>query len=93
MSEQIIKSYPQLYKKDKSEKVRMWKISAVLHPDNNTYWIKTEYGQQDGKIILSEKEIKEGKNIGKKNETTIEKQLVLMCDKVFKDKKEITDCP
>jgi DNA ligase-1 len=88
MSEQIIKSYPQLYKKDKSEKVRMWKISAVLHPDNNTYWIKTEYGQQDGKIILSEKEIKEGKNIGKKNETTIEKQLVLMCDKVFKDKKE-----
>lgn len=84
----VIKNYPILYKKDKSEKVRMWNISAVLHCNDNTYWIKTEYGQQDGKIIVTEKEIKEGKNIGKKNETTIEKQLVLVCDKTFKDKKE-----
>ena len=51
----VIKNYPILYKKDKSEKVRMWNISAVLHCNDNTYWIKTEYGQQDGKIILSEK--------------------------------------
>lgn len=84
----IIKNYPILYKKDKSDKVRMWNISAVLNCNDNTYWIKTEYGQKDGKIIVTEKEITEGKNIGKKNETTIEKQLVLVCDKTFKDKKE-----
>jgi ATP-dependent DNA ligase len=84
----VIKNYPVLYKKDKSDKVRIWNISAVLNCDDNTYWIKTEYGQKDGKIIVTEKEITEGKNIGKKNETTIEKQLVLVCDKTFKDKKE-----
>jgi ATP-dependent DNA ligase len=87
MNHTIIKNYPILYKKDKSDKVRLWNINAI-RKNNNTYWIATEYGHKDGKIIYSEKEITEGKNIGKKNETTIEQQLILICDKTFKDKKE-----
>ena len=82
----MIKNYPILYKKDKSDKVRVWSIQAIFHDD--AYWIKTQYGHENGKIISSEKQIKEGKNIGKKNETTVEEQLILICDKTFKDKKE-----
>ena len=87
MTTKIIKDYPTLYKKDKSNNVRIWKLSATMHPDN-TFWIETEYGQKDGKIIHGEKQVKEGKNIGKKNETTVEQQTILICDKTFKDKKE-----
>ena len=84
----IIKKYPILYKKDKSGKVRLWSILAILKNIDNTYWINIEYGQKDGKITYNEKEVKEGKNIGKKNETSIEQQTILICDKTFKDKKE-----
>jgi len=82
-----IKDYPMLYKKDKSDNVRIWKLKATMHTDN-TCWIETEYGHKDGKIIHGEKQVKEGKNIGKKNETTVEQQTILICDKTFKDKKE-----
>jgi ATP-dependent DNA ligase len=87
MTTKIIKDYPTLYKKDKSNNVRIWKLTATMHPDN-TFWIETEYGQKDGKIIHGEKQLKEGKNIGKKNETSVEQQTILVCDKTFKDKKE-----
>ena len=87
MTTKIIKDYPMLYKKDKSDNIRVWKLKATMHSDN-TFWIETEYGQKDGKIIHGEKQVKEGKNIGKKNETTTEQQTVLVCDKTFKDKKE-----
>ena len=68
MSKVILKDYPELYKKDKSGKVRIWKLDATKHEDS-TCWIETQYGQKDGKITYSEKEVKSGKNIGKKNET------------------------
>jgi len=84
----VIKDYPILYKKDKSGKTRVWKLSATMNNDNNTFWIEIDYGQIDGKITHNEKEVKEGKNIGKKNETSIEQQTILICDKTFKDKKE-----
>jgi len=84
----IIKDYSTLYKKDKSDKVRVWKLQATFNKADGTYWIETDYGQKDGKIIHSVKEVKEGKNIGKKNETSTQEQLILICDKTFKDKKE-----
>ena len=84
----IIKNYPALFKKDKSGKVRVWKLNAILKNDDNSFWIQIDYGQEDGKITRNEKQVTEGKNIGKKNETTIEQQLILVCDKTFKDKKE-----
>lgn len=87
MSKVILKDYPELYKKDKSGKVRIWKLDATKHEDS-TCWIETQYGQKDGKITYSEKEVKSGKNIGKKNETSVEEQTVLVCDKTWKDKKE-----
>ena len=88
MSFKVIKKYPILYKKDKSGKLRTWSILAIFKNTDNTYWINLEYGQKDGKITYNEKEVREGKNIGKKNETSIEQQTILICDKTFKDKKE-----
>lgn len=82
-----IKEYPLLYKQDKSDKTRIWKLTATCHNDSS-YWIEVDYGQKDGKIVHTEKEVKIGKNIGKKNETTTEQQLILICDKTFKDKIE-----
>jgi ATP-dependent DNA ligase len=84
----VVKDYPELMKKDKNGKIRLWKLQAVLHNDDNTYWISTTHGMQLGKLISTEKEITEGKNIGKKNETTKEEQLILVCNKTFKDKKD-----
>jgi ATP-dependent DNA ligase len=90
MTSTTIKDYPQLYKKDKNEKIRMWKLDAIKNNDN-TYWISVTYGVKDGKMIHSKKQVKEGKNIGKKNETTVEQQLILVCDKTYKDKTEIEE--
>ena len=81
----IIKSYAPLYKSDKNSKQRVWEISAVKSKDNN-YWVYIKYGIHGGKIIESFKQVKEGKNVGKSNETSIEQQIILMCDKYFKDK-------
>lgn len=83
----ILKDYPLLFNKDKSGKTRTWKLQA-LKKNDNTCWIDIIHGVKDGKMIHSEKEVKEGKNIGKKNETTVEEQTILVCDKTWKDKNE-----
>jgi ATP-dependent DNA ligase len=53
-----------LYKKDKNETVRVWKIRVKCNV------IEVSYGTEGGKTINKKQTIKEGKNIGKLNETT-----------------------
>lgn len=60
--------FPILYKKTSTGKIQTWEVwveGAVMH---------SESGQLDGKKVKSEDTIKEGKNIGKANETTPEEQ-------------------
>jgi len=57
-----------LYEKDK-----IWKISWFAN-DDGTYSIKTEHGKCNGKMVEHIVLVKEGKNKGKKNETTVEQQ-------------------
>ena len=83
----VLKNYPILYKKDKSDKVRIWKITASEHEDGSC-WIETEYGQKEGKITYSEKQVKTGKNIGKKNETTAIQQAINEARSAWVKKKE-----
>lgn len=83
---EILKLYNTLYKRDKNNKLRFWKLQAVKIDDK--FWIDINYGQDGGKIVENKKEIKEGKNKGKKNETSTEQQCILICDKTFKDKIE-----
>jgi DNA ligase-1 len=82
----VLKDYPMLYKKDVHNKVRFWKIQAIQ--DNQSFFISISYGQLGAKITDNKKEVKSGKNIGKKNETSIPTQTILICDKTWKDKVE-----
>lgn len=59
-----MKKFPILYKKTSTGKIQTWEIWV----EGST--IYSESGQLDGKKIKSEDTVKEGKNIGKANETT-----------------------
>lgn len=60
--------YPILYKVDSKGKIRQWEI-WVDHYDSQSV-INVKHGQKDGKFQIKSTYIKEGKNIGKKNETS-----------------------
>lgn len=59
-----MKTLPTLYKKTSTGAIQMWTIGV----DKNV--IVTEHGQVDGKIQRGEDTIKEGKNVGRSNETS-----------------------
>jgi DNA ligase-1 len=58
------------------ENNKVWSISYFENGDGS-YTIKTTHGQLNGKMIDHLSLVKEGKNIGKKNETTIKEQTIL----------------
>lgn len=64
---------PKLYAKDKSGRIKIWKVSVEsLLNGASTYTIT--HGLEDGKKQVTVREITEGKNIGKANETTTYEQ-------------------
>lgn len=63
-----------LYGISKGDKIKVWTI-AVADIDG-VFTIVRTHGYKDGKMTLSHKEIREGKNIGKKNETTPKEQAI-----------------
>jgi len=63
-----MKTFPTLYKLTSEGKIQMWSIGV----EGNV--IVTDFGQLAGKIQHAEEPIKEGKNIGRSNETTPEEQ-------------------
>jgi DNA ligase-1 len=58
------------------ENNKIWSIFYSVNKDGS-YTIRTEHGQINGKMITHESIVKEGKNKGKKNETSIEEQTIL----------------
>ena len=71
-----------LYKKDSKDKIREWTIQVV----DSTIIIN--HGLLDGKKVEKIKQIKKGKNIGKKNETTPEEQAVLEATSTWQHQKD-----
>lgn len=63
-----MKTLPTLYKKTSTGAIQMWSIGV------DTNRIIVHHGQKDGKIQVTEETIKEGKNIGRSNQTTPEEQ-------------------
>lgn len=61
--------FPVLYKKTSTGAIQKWAIVAIGPVINGWGLIEVEHGQVDGKIQKTEDYIKEGKNVGKKNET------------------------
>ena len=78
------KTFPTLYTKDAKGSVRVWKIYVK---DMGEYSdIICEYGLEDGKKTITHREIRQGKNIGKANETTHFEQAVSEANSKLKDK-------
>lgn len=59
-----MKIFPALYGTSKTDKTKKWLISVKMNPDK-TATIITENGYIDGKMNVSNRIIKTGKNIGK----------------------------
>lgn len=67
-----MKTFPTLYKKNKDGSIQFWEVSVSLLfrcPDSDVA-IKSKFGRVDGAVQESIDIIKEGKNIGRSNETT-----------------------
>jgi DNA ligase-1 len=75
MTTKTIKKWPTLYDKTKKGKVKVWNVRV------ESLWgeiaVIMSHGEKGGKQTISSKEITQGKNIGKKNETTITQQAIL----------------
>ncbi|MBR6515293.1 MAG: hypothetical protein IKT40_00410 [Bacilli bacterium] len=69
-----------LYKRNVNGSINEW----AVHYDDQGYW--TEYGLVDGAITSSDKVLVEAKNIGKKNETTVEEQALKEATAIWKKK-------
>ena len=85
------KEYPNIYGKDKSGKIRIWKASVFRMENSPVATSVIEHGLQDGKLQIDTRQYNEGKNIGKKNETTPLEQCIAEVEKKRKDKIE-KDC-
>lgn len=70
-----------LYTKDKSGKVRFWNVS--VDEEGDQVFITKRHGVLDGKEVSTRTEVKSGKNIGKKNETTKLRQAQLEAQSLF----------
>ena len=68
-------TFPILYTKSKTGRVQQWQIE-VTKQANGSAMMFTQWGYKDGKLASSEKEITEGKNKGRSNETTPFQQAV-----------------
>ena len=82
----LIEQLPILYGLEKNGKTKSW--TARIYCDGNKAWAEIEYGQLDGKKQTITREYLEGKNIGKKNETTPLQQCLQETKKKWQDKKE-----
>jgi DNA ligase-1 len=94
-------SFPILYGTEKNGKTKTWSASVFKHSSSGASsdgvslrasedkaLSVIEFGQIDGKKQTATREYTEGKNIGKKNETTPLQQCINETLKKWKDKKE-----
>ena len=81
------KTFDTLYGTEKSGKIKIWTASVNENVDG-TATATIEYGQIDGKKQTTVRDYTEGKNIGRKNETTPYTQCLQETDRKWTDKKE-----
>lgn len=82
--------FPVLYAKDKNGKMKSWSADVFTHSNVlcNQAIQRIMYGYIDGKQQISYRDYNEGKNIGKKNETTPLMQCISETQRKWLDKKE-----
>ena len=80
--------YPPIFGKDKLGKTRVWK-ATVYSMQNSVHALSViQHGVYEGKLQTDTRTYTEGKNVGKRNETTPLEQCVLEVEKKRKDKIE-----
>jgi ATP-dependent DNA ligase len=79
-------AFPILYGIEKNGKIKSWKAWVSIEGAFAISYI--EYGQLDGKKQTNMRQYTEGKNIGKKNETSPLQQCMAETEKKWKDKQE-----
>ena len=82
------REFDTLYAMASTGKVKQWGIEVKLNDDGTASIIK-KYGQLDGKLIVNEKIITKGKNLGKKNATTPLTQAIADAQSAWNSKKQI----
>jgi DNA ligase-1 len=89
--------FPTLYKRSSSGALQQWRIwvekcfQKDLHEPGDPQLagiIHTEHGQVDGKLQTGEDVVRQGKNLGKKNETDAYQQACLEAEALWRKKKE-----
>jgi ATP-dependent DNA ligase len=86
-----IQTFPALQGDTLTGKTKLWSI--IVRLQDGTGVIVTTHGQKDGKMQVNEKIISEGKNIGKKNETTPFDQAVSEARAAWTKKRESNYTP
>jgi hypothetical protein len=82
-----LKTFDTLYGTEKNGKIKVWNASVQENADG-TATATIEYGQIDGKKQTTVRDYTEGKNIGRKNETTPYTQSIQETQRKWTDKKE-----
>ena len=91
----LVQEFPVLYGTEKNGKTKVWIAKIFLKGKHATAqkqqadaFATIEHGQQDGKKQLTIREYTEGKNIGKKNETTPLQQCIAETKRKWTDKRD-----
>ena len=94
----LVQEFPVLYGTEKNGKTKVWVAKIYLEGKHTSAsalastqihaFATIEHGQQDGKKQLTIREYTEGKNIGKKNETTPLQQCIAETKRKWTDKRE-----
>jgi DNA ligase-1 len=77
-----------LYSQEKNGKTRIWKAEIRYDAELKIAYAIIEFGQDGGKMQTTTREYQQGKNIGKKNETSSLEQCTQETQRKWKDKKE-----
>lgn len=85
---QTIEELPTIYGVEKNGKTKVWTARIYRDVLNGFATAEIEYGQLDGKKQMTTREYTEGKNLGKKNETTPLQQCVAETKRKWQDKME-----
>jgi DNA ligase-1 len=80
--------FPPIYGVEKNGKLKVWQARVYVDILNGNASAEIEYGQLDGKKQTTTREYTEGKNIGKKNETTPLQQCMSETKRKWHDKME-----
>ena len=90
----LVESFPVLYGTEKNGKTKVWIAKIYLKGKHASAHAKShafatiEHGQLDGKKQMTIREYTEGKNIGKKNETTPLQQCIAETKRKWTDKRD-----